>query len=127
MGYDTQATQPRQLSEWQPTKMNLGWDAIMNGTFVDDTTRALRALLLARESAMQKAQIGESIGFLEKCTMFSREDPHPKATKDNITCTAAGYSWHSKEDMISLGAGKMNFNRAIRGSKKPMKVDINSS
>ena len=58
-------------------------------------------------------------GFKIKVVNLSGEDPAEDASKDGCSTSFAGYEWRQKDDLLSLNHGEINFNKKIRGLKKP--------
>lgn len=63
-------------------------------------------------------------GFKIKVVNVSGEDPDKDASKDGCSTSFAGYEWRQKDDLLSLNHGEINFNKKIRGAKKPNPTSI---
>ena len=63
-------------------------------------------------------------GFKIKCMTRSGDEPCEKASSDKISTGLAGYKWLPKTDEIKLGLGELNFNKKVRGYRRPNEVPV---
>ena len=64
-------------------------------------------------------------GFSLKGVSFSGKDPPECLSDDGVSINVAGMRWYTKEDVLSLEIGELNFEKKHRG-RKPANTSSNS-
>ena len=97
------------------------------GRYVDDLLVGTQNKKEMKELVEQCANLLDHPGFKLKYVVLSGEDPPKEASQDGETVKILGYNWTPKKDELALGMGEVNFNKKIRGSKKPNPFKINTA
>ena len=92
-------------------------EAICKDTYVDDCLSGSISEDKREQVADEMQLVVESTGFTYKAFTFSGCDPPSVCTTDGKSVRVAGMIWYSKEDLISLSTGDMNFSKKRRGRK----------
>ena len=85
----------------------------------DDPNRLIQAL-------QEVSQILDAIGFSLKCTIISGQTGKlpSQASSDGVTVGIGGYNYTPEGDTIGLSPKECNFNKNLRGAKKPNKHKV---
>ena len=92
---------------------------LLNDRFVDDLATGARSKEARDAQVQQCSDLLASGGFSLKFVAKSGENPCEKASSNGESLKMLGYRWTPREDTLSPGISEMNFNKKIRGSKKP--------
>lgn len=105
-------------------KFPLAYEPIMEDTYMDDCASGT-------ECSDQSARVMDEIecavstgGFSLKGFTVSGEDPLEHLSTDGISITVLGLKWFPKGDFIKLNIGDLNFNKKLRGRKRPDNVGV---
>ena len=100
---------------------------IIHETYVDDGVPCRDNKTELTQALNEVQIILERIGFNLKCvTTSGQETPlDKKASSDDLTISIAGYKYEPRKDLLSLAFKECNFNRIVRGIKKPNKHPVN--
>ena len=94
-------------------------EPLMKDRFVDDLAPGQDSEELRELQISKCRQLLGTGGFSLKFVARSGESPCQKASADGHTLKMLGYVWTSKSDLLSPGISELNFNKKVRGSKKP--------
>ena len=114
----------RHLAEQHKSNEPLAHEALTKYLYMDDgfsgknNEKEVNATIESIENVLPNG------GFEIKCMTRSGSDPPEKASSDGIEVGLAGYRWISKQDLLKLGMGEINFNPKIRGFRAPNKTEI---
>ena len=95
------------------------YEALVKGRFVDDIASGTQTEEKRSIMIQQVKKLLSEMNFKIKFIALSGEDPPPEASSDGIHMKVLGYVWAPRLDFFSPGMGEINFNKKVRGSKKP--------
>jgi len=100
---------------------------IIHETYVDDGVPCRDNDTELKQALHEVGIILEKIGFSLKCVTVSgqKEPLSEKASSDGLTIGLAGYRYEPQKDLLSLAMKECNFNKIVRGVKKPNKHPVN--
>ena len=98
---------------------NLGRELIGILVFVDDVMSATDTVEEREKMIEEVTEILKLAGFSLKYVVKSGEKPCEEASTDGVSVKTLGYCWKPEEDTFSPGMGEMNFNKKVRGAKRP--------
>lgn len=93
------------------------YKVVCNDIYVDDCLSGERTDDLAKNCADELEIVLNKGGFTLKGITFSGTNPSEMLSDDGITISVAGLKWHSKDDVLSLDIGELNFSKKLRGRK----------
>ena len=99
-------------------------EPLTEGRYVDDMSAG------ADTEEERELQISQTRGALSqggltmKFVVRSGEKPPPEASSDGTSLKLLGYKWEPETDIFSPGFSELNFNRKIRGAKKPNRYPV---
>lgn len=102
----------------------LAHKALADDLYMDDGfsgSDSLEKVTMILESVKRVLPEG---GFKIKCITISGVSPSIEASSDGISTGLGGYVWHSKEDLMKIGMSDINFNKKVRGYRKPNEKPI---
>ena len=120
-------TSIRRAATHYMSKYPLGAQMILSHIYVDDGlpvawTKEVLLLIL-----YQIALILCACGFIVKCTtIVGADELSDKASTDGESIGVCGMRWYPHTDRLALAEGEMNFNRKVRGAKRPNKHKVES-
>ena len=104
----------------------LSVDPLEEGRYVDDMNSGTDTAEL-REEQITQTKAALSLGGLKmKFVARSGHDPPPEASADGYSMKMLGYKYEPKSDWYSPAFAELNFNRKVRGAKKPNKEPVES-
>ena len=98
--------------------------SLKDDRFVDDVGSGTMSSDSREEQIKQCRELLGRGGFSLKFVAKSGEKPCDKASSDGQTIRLLGYKWKTFEDELSLAFSEVNFNRKVRGAKKPNEVPV---
>ena len=107
------------LAENFKTSEPLAHKALTDELYMDDGFSGSKSVDKVHDILDSVKRVLPAGGFKIKCTTISGEDPSPEASSDGVSTGLAGYVWYPKSDELKIGMGDMNFNKKIRGYRKP--------
>ena len=93
--------------------------SLLKDRFVDDVATGAMTQDEREKQIESCRELLASAGFALKFVAKSGEIPCEKASKDRENMKLLGYFWAPEKDMLSPGVAELNFNRKVRGAKKP--------
>ena len=93
--------------------------SLLKDRFVDDIATGAMTSSERDDQIKSCRELLSSAGFALKFVAKSGEIPCEKASKDRTNMKLLGYFWAPEKDLLSPGVAELNFNRKIRGAKKP--------
>ena len=98
----------------------LGAQCILTHIYVDDGSIGADTEAEVDETLEEVEYILRKMGFFIKCvTKSGQKEISEKASSDGESTIVCGLRWLPYKDRIALAKGEMNFNKSIRGRKKP--------
>ena len=93
--------------------------SLLKDRFVDDIATGAMSQAERDKQIESCRDLLASAGFALKFVAKSGEIPCEKASKDRENMKLLGYFWAPEKDVLSPGVAELNFNRKVRGAKKP--------
>ena len=109
----------RKTAELQKQEYPRCNDIIQRDIYVDDCLSGDKSSEVVYQLTDNMKVVLNKGGFCLKGLTFSGKDPPVELSSDGISINVAGVKWYSKEDVISLKSGELNFAKKHRG-KKPL-------
>ena len=98
--------------------------SLIKDRFVDDIATGAMSPEERDQQIKSCRDLLASAGFALKFVAKSGESPCEKASKDRESMKLLGYFWAPEKDLLAPGVAELNFNRKIRGAKKPNQEPI---
>jgi len=95
--------------------------------YVDDVGSGANTSELREKQINDARAVLAKGGFDMKYIVRSGEPPCEKASSDGETMKLLGYKWNVVEDTLSPGLSDLNFNKKVRGARKPNENPIISN
>ena len=92
---------------------------LLKDRFVDDLAPGANSEKLREQQIELCRELLGTSGFSLKFVARSGHPPCEKASADGTSLKMLGYSWIPEQDLLSPGISELNFNKKVRGSKKP--------
>jgi hypothetical protein len=102
-----------------PPEFQIAKDALLKDRFVDDLAPGQLSDELRDEQISKCRELLGTAGFSLKFVAKSGEPPCSKASSDGVSLKMLGYVWVPESDILSPGISELNFNKKVRGAKKP--------
>ena len=99
-------------------------DVLQNTTYMDDGTGGANDRHTLNTMIEELKTVLPLAGFRIKMVCTSGDEPPEPASSDGISTSFAGVKWDTKEDMIGLNTGEINFHAKRRGVKKPNEFPV---
>ena len=107
----------RQTAELQKEEFPRENEVVQEEIYVDDCCSGEETEIQREGTIKNLSKVLLKGGFKLKGFTRSGEDPPAHLTEDGVTVKVAGMIWHSKEDLLSLNIGELNFGNKKRGKK----------
>ena len=108
-----------QVAEIAAEQFPTAVEPLTKGRFVDDLSHGANTV---KDRDTQIDQCKDALGTVGMETKFvakSGENPPPEASSDSVNVKLLGYKWATLADVWSPSFTELNFNRKVRGAKKP--------
>ena len=102
-----------------PPGFDIAKAALLNDRFVDDLAPGQHSVELREEQISKCKELLGTAGFSLKFVAKSGEPPCSKASSNGVSLKMLGYVWAPVTDILSPGISELNFNKKVRGAKKP--------
>ena len=107
----------RETARMQKEEYPRACQVATDDVYVDDCPSGEDDTELAHQTANQLETVLSNGGYHLKGFTFSGEPPLEHLTRDGISINVVGMKWYSKEDLIGLDVGELNFASKYRGKK----------
>ena len=114
----------RKVAELSSKEFPLASKIIKSDVYVDDCISGESSMKEAIERADELELIVNRGGFNLKGVSFSGQDPDDHLSDDGKSLVVGGLKWFSKDDMLFLNIGDLNFAKRQRGKKLTGKVNV---
>lgn len=109
----------RKLAVMFRDKFPLAEEIVLKNIYVDDAMAGANSKETREMQIDQTRELLKKGGFKLKYIVRSGEDPPDNASTDGKTLKILGYKYTPKEDTLGFGFQELNFNKKVRGAKKP--------
>ena len=116
----------RRIASIKQFEYPLAYDALTKKCYMDDISSGANTKKEVKEIIDEVESVIPFAGFRLKVVTVSGEAPTDKASSDGVFSSFAGYKWDSKNELVKLGLGELNFNKKVRGSKEENVVPIDT-
>ena len=99
-------------------------DAVCSDKYVDDIASGAENVEQREKQIRDVKLLLEQGGFDLKYIVKSGEKPCEAASSDGSSIKLLGYKWDVEQDTLSPGFSELNFNKKIRGARKPNETPI---
>jgi hypothetical protein len=100
---------------------------ILEDLYVDDTISGANTKEEREKQIRQMSECMAMGGFKFKYVVRSEEDPCEEASNDKSSLKILGYKWLPRIDTIHPGFTELNFNKKLRGAKRPNRFPVVSA
>ena len=100
---------------------------ISKDLYVDDTISGANTKEEREKQIQQMSECMAMGGFKFKYVVKSEEDPCDEASSDKTSLKILGYKWLPKIDTLHPGFTELNFNKKLRGAKRPNRFPVVSA
>lgn len=114
----------RKVSDLNKEESPLAWYTLSKQTFMDDSGGGAQSEIMREKVVDEVKTVLPKAGFKLKVINYSGQPPCEAASNDGVSTAFAGYKWVQEEDLLCLNHGEINFNKKIRGAKKPNKFPV---